>query len=530
MRSSLFRSPAIHPPIIACFPILSLYAINAESVEIGELALPSAVALALVGLVWAIAARGLHSGARGALFASIAALAFWAQSYVMLALGQLWPAAGTGGALAVAAVSVLAVVAATRGLMRSNGNLVDPTRIANAVALAALAIVLLTGAPALWRVASQSEVDRDRPSPETASALGGKPDIYLIVLDAYGRADELAEHFDFENGLAERLTRLGFFVADQSVSNYNHTATSVPSLLNFDYIPNLTKDPSLLTLGRLVRRNAVARTLAPLGYEFVACASGYNVTECPAADRYLEPTPPFRLFGRELRPSDFELALLGKTPVEPWLRRSEEASPYVQHRRRILHCLDSLAELASDPKPTFTFAHLLAPHEPFVFGPLGEDVSPYDLRFNVARIYRDADLPDTPGQVGPDYARRYRDQIRFVSDRVEAVVEEILRRSPEEPIIIVQGDHGPYGFSPDIRRARFPILNAIRLPGTAERALYRSITPVNTFRLILRRHFGLALDRLEDRSFVDSPDAATRRFVPARPADLGEPAPRRRAP
>ena len=46
------------------------------------------------------------------------------------------------------------------------------------------------------------------------------------------------------------------------------------------------------------------------------------------------------------------------------------------------------------------------------------------------------------------------------------------------------------------------ILNAYYLPGVDRSALYESITPVNTFRLIFNLYFGSDLDRLEDISYA----------------------------
>ena len=44
------------------------------------------------------------------------------------------------------------------------------------------------------------------------------------------------------------------------------------------------------------------------------------------------------------------------------------------------------------------------------------------------------------------------------------------------------------------------ILNALNLPG-AEDALYESLTPVNTFRVVLSAYFDAGLELLPDRSY-----------------------------
>ena len=50
-------------------------------------------------------------------------------------------------------------------------------------------------------------------------------------------------------------------------------------------------------------------------------------------------------------------------------------------------------------------------------------------------------------------------------------------------------------------RERFPILNAYHLPDGGAARLYPTISPVNTFRVILDRYFGARHDLLPDRSY-----------------------------
>jgi len=67
-----------------------------------------------------------------------------------------------------------------------------------------------------------------------------KPDIYYIVLDAYSREDVLAERFDFENAaFLDELRERGFYIAEQSSSNYLRTIFSITSTLNLNYLQNL---------------------------------------------------------------------------------------------------------------------------------------------------------------------------------------------------------------------------------------------------------------------------------------------------
>jgi hypothetical protein len=102
-----------------------------------------------------------------------------------------------------------------------------------------------------------------------------------------------------------------------------------------------------------------------------------------------------------------------------------------------------------------------------------------------------------PVHVHPDSASGYRDQVIFLNKQLELVLTEILARSATPPVIILQGDHGSVIESPERRMA---ILNAYYLPDGGEELLYESISPVNTFRLVLSHYFGDRSTFLEDRA------------------------------
>jgi hypothetical protein len=76
--------------------------------------------------------------------------------------------------------------------------------------------------------------------------------------------------------------------------------------------------------------------------------------------------------------------------------------------------------------------------------------------------------------------------------------------------VILQGDHGPLDHpEKDIKtrfRNRTRILNAYLLPAGGAARLYDSISPVNTFRVILNHFFGTDYPLLEDRTFYSDPN------------------------
>lgn len=515
LRSIALDSLAPLQPLgIASAQILSFCSTNAGEVGLADASRSLTITAIVVLLAWLALLRPCR-GARPAAFAvSLLAFGFWSSRPV-----ATWLASWTGLPTEPTAGGVIALMlagAAGVGLWirRSRRNLSGLYRVADAMALVSVAIPLAMmlsqsdrSEPALLDSGVDSGIDSgiDGPTSQTVASdrTGRRPDIYWIVLDAYGRDDELEKHFGISQGLGARLEAHGFYVASESRTNYTSTLHAIPSILNYEYVQTLLNDRPV-TSRRLVdlsKRSRLVRRLQREGYRVVSYDTGIELSQLRQVDEFVEPPAALELAGHEVRPSYFERGLLGLSVLDLFLRRTSTLSDYALHRNRVLHALEDLPRHAYAREPTFVFAHILSPHEPFVFGRNGEDVSPTDRSYALSAISEDPLLPDVPGGVGPTYARQYADQASYLADLVEDTVASILARSAEPPIIVIQGDHGPYGFSPDIRIPRAAILNAYFLPGDGAARLYPSITPVNSARVILQEYFGETEPLRDDRTY-----------------------------
>ena len=350
----------------------------------------------------------------------------------------------------------------------------------------------------------------------TAAGQGDLPDIYFIVLDGFGRQDVLASLFNYDNSeFISALEAKGFTVADKSWSNYSHTSLSLAATLNLDYVNDLAANMDsgsrdLRPLSELIENSAVRRMFEELGYQFVAFETGLAYTSIDNADIYLQPDYSASrnelalLSGLELNEFEgmFLKSTIARVALDHYLRAQTDLAdfvtgfPYQKHRDRVLFTISSLSEFAEREGEFLVFAHVISPHPPFVFGENGEQV-PNARPFS---------LQDDGCCTRDDYIRGYSEQAEFISSLVELEVSEILARSESPPIIIIQGDHGPGAFlasseSESNLRERFGILNGLFLPGVGAERVDPSISPVNTFRLILGEYFGLDLELLPDWSF-----------------------------
>jgi len=339
-------------------------------------------------------------------------------------------------------------------------------------------------------------------------AAGARPDIYYIILDSYERADALQKYYHFDNSaFIAALRERGFYVADASRSNYMTTAYSIPSALNLVYIDWLPADLfTRLTSG--LETNYVADFLRAAGYQTVTFESGFPMTDKYPAD--LTAAPP----GEDAAPAvlnSFELLLLRTTALRllfPAQDAGSEAEDplemlggaieqdFADRRRRVLFAFDHLADYAPGGQPHFVFAHIIAPHNPYLWGPNGEVIDYNGQSFLLGdKIHAERNI------------RLYTGQLQYVNRLILAAVDRILAASSTPPIIILQADHGHDTFyewetsTPEGIDLRSAILNAYYFPDGDYRALYPSISPVNSFRVVLNQYFRTRFPLLPDRSF-----------------------------
>jgi len=245
-----------------------------------------------------------------------------------------------------------------------------------------------------------------------------------------------------------------------------------------DIVGTESRDTKILH--EMVANNKVEQLLEPEGYRFAHVIS---------ADWYFY----IPLVG--MRFSNFTNYLLQTTALVP------VCSYFIGSSKRdtTLGAFAILSDILNIRSPTFVFAHIYAPHPPFVFDRNGNDVK--------QSVFQEQ------GDVWED-KNGYIEQLIFINNKVRKLIDDILSRSDVEPIIILQADHGTActittmeGYS-ELSRSqldeRFGILNAYLFPQNGCRLLYDSITPVNSFRVMLNCCFGANMEVLEDESYFSS--------------------------
>jgi hypothetical protein len=400
-------------------------------------------------------------------------------------------------------LGVILVILSSRPVWRRLGGPRAVNPALNVILVLALLSQVLVSLPQLSRAGlARSAADPGTLLPLTGNSASldctNRPDIYYLILDAYGRADVLEQVYALDNEpFIEFLESRGFNVIDEAHSNYIQTIFSISSALNFQFIePEPAGVSGRTYFTQKIANNELMALLKKCGYETVAFETGFNFTNHLNVDTILSSEPGL---------NEFEDLVLAETPLWGAVKALGWAPPenrYEAHRKRVLETFEQLSQLPGRPGPKFVFAHIITPHPPFVFDETGADIQP-------RRGYSIGDGNDFRG-TPQEYREGYAEQVQFANRMLEETIASILANSASPPIIILQGDHGP-GSQLDWDSAdrsclweRTGILNAYYLPGGGADRLYPSITPVNTFRVILNAYFGTDLEMLPDNTYFSS--------------------------
>jgi hypothetical protein len=327
--------------------------------------------------------------------------------------------------------------------------------------------------------------------------VGPKRDIYLIVLDEYANAEVTGRLFGFDNHVfLDSLRQLGFVVPAVH-SNYCHTFLSVPSMLNASHIVGLSDELGRKSIDRtvtdyLVRHNRTVPFLKSQGYRFALFPTmAWEATKHdPRADLEFHARTGWDP-AREVSSSGLRQVLL-RTSLLKFVNFGGSRLM----RDHVTRTLRAIAQVPKMPGPVFTFAHVMSPHDPYVF----------DRNCDPAHH-------EAGGSRSQVEAAAYVEQIQCDDRLVLDLVTTVLRTSELPPVILLQGDHGsktllPYkDRTPDnitlaAGKERLGAFGAYYLPDHGSEVFGDSVTIVNVMGNVLRFYLGADLPREPDDMYL----------------------------
>ncbi|MFC2149080.1 sulfatase-like hydrolase/transferase [Candidatus Auribacterota bacterium] len=513
------KTRVIHPFLFAVFPVLFLYAHNIMYTPAKQIIAPLAVIIPAVILLYLILRFFFKDREKAGIALSAFLLLFFAYGHIYELLNKFHIRINLGFYL-LGPLTLLLIFFSILFLfifffcIRTRRDLHDFTKFLNIAAAILVAISLFNiGIYALRTMNASKKMGTKTAEDKRLNVekTGYLPNIFYIIMDSYGRKDILKEYFGYDNTpFLDFLKENGFYVADRTMSNYGRSLLSVTSSLNFQYLDDLSNKvgidtESRLPLVKMLNDNRVFKKLKQYGYKTITFDTSWELIRIKNSD------VSYKIIEFDL--NLFHSKLLSTTPIpyilnkmtklgkfsSPWLINEK----YNMIRKRVLFTFEKLEELSKDKDPFIVFALILPPHQPFVFDENGNPIIPDKESFDLWDSCQNEKERE-------EYRKGYVGHLKFANKKLRALIPKILSNSAKPPIIIIQGDHGPSSMmvlrdpvKTNVRE-RLAILNAYYLPDNGSKLLYETITPVNTFRVILNYYFGTDYKLLKDEGFYST--------------------------
>lgn len=224
----------VHPPLFAVFCVLALYSVNQTELWLSSIWVSLAASFGFALFFFVISCFLLRDARKAGIITTVFLIIFFADGHIYRVLnnrgldllGKYLPIAW--------AILFIVVVYLT---VRTKRNLHNLTAILNVVAVCLIVVSFITIAANEFRRPSYTLQIGNTGVTVEPSEIATFPDIYYIILDAYSASTTLKELYNYDNSeFTDFLSGKGFYIANQSTSNYASTPLSLASSLNMEYI------------------------------------------------------------------------------------------------------------------------------------------------------------------------------------------------------------------------------------------------------------------------------------------------------
>lgn len=364
-----------------------------------------------------------------------------------------------------------------------------------------LIIYLLIETWNLSRISGPQQTGSQQPGiimQATSTPGHDKPNIYYLLFDCYPGSGYQRDVLGVaHNELDTILRNKGFFVVDESRSNYHMTSFSMASLFNMDYLDWLKGVEKLKPFHynrtiQVVKKAIVFKWLQESGYQL------HNLSifdmpgqPSPNKEKFLSTTGKeiilyntfFKCLYRDVLPELFPSIRSGMIKKARDTRK-KRLQQFGEHNRMVLDSLYRFSSQASTHRQRFIYAHVEMPHFPYFFDSSGR-AYPDDLVFGKEIITN---------------KERFKNYIGYSNRQITALIDSIFIHNQGRDIIILQSDHGLNDL--DVRRKNDAFRNytAFYFPDRNYDMLYNGMSNVNSFRIIFNKYFSQQLPLLHDSS------------------------------
>lgn len=337
--------------------------------------------------------------------------------------------------------------------------------------------------------------------PQGAIDLQRHPDIYLVVLDGYGRTDVIDRLFGYDNtGFETQLEERGFKVLSGAKTNYTVTHFSIPAMLNMSYMhPHVGPigNGDLLALAEDIGGdNELVRILKENGYRYVHGETITPFNRCGEQVDVCLRGPLLDMTASRLLQETAVGGLISGITVDP-------ATSLNRMRIEQMTAWSALEPtLGSGPK--FTFLHLILPHPPLFLDHKCSARFDSDLR---GTILNDGEIEEAHLEMR---RQAWLGQVECANQTMLTFLDEI----DIDDLVVVTSDHGPdsayrlFGdiadYSTEEIGERVPTFSAVRLPNCDDDTVPEDAALVNLFRYVLSCLADEPPDPLPDKTYLAS--------------------------
>ena len=493
----------IHPILIALFPVFLVYSQNIHLILIQGIIFPILIILGITIAIWVSIRFILKNTRKSALLTSLYVFLFFSYGIIF----KILESNVTEEYFILIHVLLLIaytalVVFITYYIIKTRRNFSYVTSTTNVVSIILLSLIFFN--ITTYNFENFSSFNDETYEPIiVGNNLGSLPDIYYIVLDEYAPLRTLNTVYDYDNSdFVKFLQERDFYIAKNSHSNYAETFLAMASTLNMKYVNYLSDTVGEESLDQripyqMISNNHVMKNLKSIGYEIYNFDSGWwGTRSLQIADA--------NLCSKNQNMDFHTLHALKQISIfrafDMFIKDPSSEIFHQERRDRIFCQFDDITKIKQETeKPVFVFMHVMAPHDPYVFGPDGEEVD-YKYTFGPTGIaYLDPN----------EEKNAYLNQLIYLTKILKDVIKNLQENSENQPIIIVQSDTGPstkFGETMNEMHQvdRMSIFNAYYFPNGKYDLLSDDVTPVNSFRIVFDSHFETNYGLVDDRVFYST--------------------------
>lgn len=379
----------------------------------------------------------------------------------------------------------------------------------------------------LWDIRHQLAYNHSSVLPVKPAGIASsadKPNVYYLVFDRYASLDTLNQVYNFDNSdLMNYFADQGFVARSEAYANYPFTQQSLSSTLSMGYLSDFEKRfktdagkfQTAFPYRTVLRHPPVAEVFRQNGYQYNQVSSWWDFTRV-GVEADSDPVKSFRLriLGLEFWLTDLQRDIFYRSAFSQILQKGITVgnitiAKYDQDRNPRQNFHDQMTAIQgiarnsqTQTQPQFTFAHILSPHDPYIFAADGTD-APY----NGDRTDQDLD----------EY-KKYTNQLTYVNQRIKELISTLRSQDPTA-VIIFQPDEGPYPkqfrgkltersyFDPKnlddtSMRHKFGITAAYYMPGVDQYTTRQELTnSVDAFPFVLNHYLGYDVAYLPECNF-----------------------------